>query len=105
MRTAPGELNRWLNAPREGENLEFKEAKNQYDIDKLFRYCVAVGVAPFGLAQTPRKDGDIWFPPFSGVAPRSATGRQRRTEYGTKTERGSSAEDPICPARQALAIW
>lgn len=36
------ELHRWLTASREGENLEFKEAKNQYDLTKLFRYCVAL---------------------------------------------------------------
>ncbi len=35
-------LNRWLaNAP-EDEHLEFKEAKQQYDITKLLRYCVAL---------------------------------------------------------------
>ncbi len=31
-----------MTAPREGETLEFKEAKNQYDLVKLFRYCVAI---------------------------------------------------------------
>lgn len=32
----------WLNAPREGARLEFKEAKNQYDTTKLMKYCVAI---------------------------------------------------------------
>src|SRR5438132_11945788 len=36
------ELTRWMNAPRETENLEFKEARNQYDSTKLFRHCVAL---------------------------------------------------------------
>ena len=42
MSTTLEEFHRWLAAPREGENLEFKEAKNQYDLAKLFRYCVAL---------------------------------------------------------------
>lgn len=42
MKTTLEELNRWMSAPREGENLEFKEAKNQFDLTKLFRYCVAI---------------------------------------------------------------
>ena len=35
-------LNRWLAAPAESEQLEFKEAKQQYDTTKLMRYCVAL---------------------------------------------------------------
>lgn len=42
MKTISEELNRWMSASREGENLEFKEAKNQFDLTKLFRYCVAI---------------------------------------------------------------
>lgn len=42
MKTTLEDLYRWLSAPREGEHLEFKEAKNQYDTTKLFRYCVAL---------------------------------------------------------------
>ncbi len=42
MKTTLEELNRWMSSPREGENLEFKEAKNQFDLTKLFRYCVAI---------------------------------------------------------------
>lgn len=42
MTTSVDELIRWLNAPRENEHLEFKEAKQQYDTAKLFRYCVAL---------------------------------------------------------------
>jgi ATP-dependent DNA helicase RecG len=40
--TTVSDLNRWLSSPHEGEHLEFKEAKNQYDTNKLFRYCVAI---------------------------------------------------------------
>src|ERR1051325_1046197 len=42
MKTPLEELMRWLTAPRENENLEFKEANVQYDNTKLFRYCVAL---------------------------------------------------------------
>jgi ATP-dependent DNA helicase RecG len=36
------QLNLWLAGAREDEHLEFKEAKQQYDTTKLFRYCVAL---------------------------------------------------------------
>jgi len=35
-------LEKWLLAPAETEQLEFKEAKPQYDTTKLLRYCVAL---------------------------------------------------------------
>ncbi len=35
-------LDRWRTSVPEDENLEFKEAKNQYDRTKLFKYCVAL---------------------------------------------------------------
>ena len=35
-------LARWLNVPAETERLEFKEAKAQFDSEKLMRYCVAL---------------------------------------------------------------
>lgn len=35
-------LEQWLLAPAETEQLEFKEAKQQYDTTKLLRYCVAL---------------------------------------------------------------
>jgi ATP-dependent DNA helicase RecG len=37
----PGELERLMASP-EGENLEFKEAKPSFDIDRLLKYCVAL---------------------------------------------------------------
>jgi ATP-dependent DNA helicase RecG len=40
--TLMDQLNRWLAGVREDEHLEFKEAKQQYDTSKLFRYCVAL---------------------------------------------------------------
>ncbi len=36
------QLEQWLIAPSEGEHLEFKEAKNRYDFEKLVAYCVAL---------------------------------------------------------------
>jgi len=35
-------LNRWLTSPAESEVLEFKEAKTQFDSNKLMEYCVAI---------------------------------------------------------------
>ncbi|MFC1490624.1 ATP-binding protein [Candidatus Latescibacterota bacterium] len=35
-------LDQWLVAPAETERLEFKEAKQQYSIEKLLKYCVAL---------------------------------------------------------------
>jgi ATP-dependent DNA helicase RecG len=43
MSTTLFELQRWMNAPREDEHLEFKQAKTSYDTTKLTRYCVAIG--------------------------------------------------------------
>lgn len=34
-------LEKWLSVSHENEHLDFKEAKQQYDIDKLMAYCVA----------------------------------------------------------------
>lgn len=42
MSTTPTDFERWLSLAREDEHLEFKEAKNQYDLTKLFKYCVAL---------------------------------------------------------------
>lgn len=42
METTLQELERLMNSPSEDEQLEFKEAKNQYDRDKLCKYCVAL---------------------------------------------------------------
>ena len=42
MSTSLESLKRWLDAPMENEHLEFKEAKNQFDTTKLFKYCVAL---------------------------------------------------------------
>lgn len=54
-------LERWLATPSETEQLEFKEAKNQFDTTKLLKYCVALaneggGYLVLGVAdKAPRK--------------------------------------------------
>lgn len=39
--TTPSQIDIWRGVPSETHHLEFKEAKNQYDNEKLFEYCVA----------------------------------------------------------------
>ena len=60
MQTSYDQLMQWLCEP-EGARLEFKEAKNNYQLDKLVEYCVALaneggGKIIFGVGDTrPRK--------------------------------------------------
>jgi len=42
MTTTPEQIDRWRQARSEHQCLEFKEAKNQFDNKKLYRYCVAI---------------------------------------------------------------
>jgi len=77
MSTSLQELERWIGAPRESEHLEFKEAKNQFDSMKLFRYCVAIaneggGELILGVSnQIPRKVvGSNAFPNTADIAER-----------------------------------
>jgi len=58
MATTPEQIDRWRQAPKEHQRLEFKEAKNQFDTRKLSEYCVALaneggGVLLLGIADTP----------------------------------------------------
>lgn len=43
MTTTPEQVDLWRSAPSENQQLEFKEAKQQYDTRKLQEYCVALG--------------------------------------------------------------
>ena len=36
------DLGQWMLAQAESERLEFKEAKQTFDVTKLLRYCVAL---------------------------------------------------------------
>jgi ATP-dependent DNA helicase RecG len=40
--TTPAQIDLWLSSSTEHQRLEFKEAKNQFDNTKLYRYCVAI---------------------------------------------------------------
>lgn len=42
MTTTREQIDLWRSSPSEYQNLEFKEAKEQYDNKKLFKYCVAI---------------------------------------------------------------
>ncbi len=42
MSITPEQIDLWLTARSETQNLEFKEAKTQYNNQKLYRYCVAL---------------------------------------------------------------
>lgn len=56
--TTPQQIDLWRQVPSEHQRLEFKEAKNQFDQDKLRRYCVALaneggGHLVLGVADRP----------------------------------------------------
>ena len=38
----PELLQQWMQAPTESEHLEFKEARNQFDIETFIDYCIAL---------------------------------------------------------------
>lgn len=40
--TTVEQINFWLQVPSETQRLEFKEARKQFDDEKLYRYCVAI---------------------------------------------------------------
>jgi ATP-dependent DNA helicase RecG len=42
MSTTSAQINLWRSASSEHQRLEFKEAKNQFDNQRLYRYCVAL---------------------------------------------------------------
>ena len=69
MATTPQQIDSWRQSPSEHQNLEFKEAKNQYDFKKLCEYCVAFanergGTLLLGIAdKLPRRVvGTLAFP-------------------------------------------
>jgi predicted HTH transcriptional regulator len=56
--TTPEQIDLWRNAPSEHQRLEFKEAKTQFDNQKLYKYCVALaneggGYLLLGIADKP----------------------------------------------------
>ena len=42
MTTSPQQIDVWRSLPSEHQQLEFKEAKSQFDNDTLYEYCVAI---------------------------------------------------------------
>jgi ATP-dependent DNA helicase RecG len=61
MATTISQIDAWRTARSEHQNLEFKEAKTQFDNRKLYKYCVALaneggGILLLGIQdQPPRK--------------------------------------------------
>ncbi len=58
MSTTPEQINLWRQSPSEHQQLEFKEAKTQFDNRKLYEYCVALaneggGYLLLGIADKP----------------------------------------------------
>lgn len=58
MATTPEQIDLWRQARSEYQNLEFKEAKSQFDNTKLYKYCVALaneggGFLLLGVADKP----------------------------------------------------
>jgi predicted HTH transcriptional regulator len=58
METTPNQIDLWRQTPSEHQNLEFKEAKNSFDREKLNSYCVAIaneggGHLVLGIADKP----------------------------------------------------
>ncbi len=58
MATTPQQIDLWRSATSEHQRLEFKEAKNQFDNQKLYEYCVALaneggGYLLLGVADRP----------------------------------------------------
>jgi len=58
MPTRPEQLDLWRQSSSERETLEFKEAKTQFDNNKLYKYCVAIaneggGKLVLGIADQP----------------------------------------------------
>ncbi|MDA3834476.1 MAG: putative DNA binding domain-containing protein [Spirochaetales bacterium] len=58
MSITPAQIDMWRSSRSETQNLEFKEAKTQYDNKKLYKYCVALaneggGYLLLGVADKP----------------------------------------------------
>lgn len=80
MATTLAQIDLWMGSPSEHQRLEFKEAKNQFDNTKLFRYCVALaneGGGTLLLGVTDRRPrhvvGTAAFPDPVGTAERLFT--------------------------------
>lgn len=75
MPTNPEQIDLWRSVPKEHQQLEFKEAKNQFDTRKLCGYCVAIaneggGQLLLGIANNPPRPvtGTQAFPDTNDIA-------------------------------------
>lgn len=75
MTITPAQIDLWRAMKSETQNLEFKEAANQYDTRKLCRYCVAIaneggGYLVLGIADKPPRlvVGSLAFPDNQSTA-------------------------------------
>ncbi len=75
MPTTPEQIDLWRATPKETQRLEFKEAKNQYDTQKLCAYCAAIaneggGRFILGIADQPPRAivGTSAFPDSNDIA-------------------------------------
>ncbi len=87
MSITPEQIDLWRTVRSETQNLEFKEAKNQYDSRKLFKYCVALaneggGYFVLGIADKPPRDvvGSQAFPDAVATAAKIFTAVGFRVE-------------------------
>ena len=74
MVTTIEQINTWLNTRSENQSLEFKEAKTQFDRNKLFQYCVAIaneggGHLLLGISDSPPRKviGTAAFPNLNKI--------------------------------------
>ena len=61
MATTPEQIDFWCESPSDHQSLEFKEAKRQFDNNKLYKYCVAIaneggGKLVLGVADKSSRD-------------------------------------------------
>ena len=70
-------LKTWLSTSPENEHLEFKEAKNSFDLKKLLRYCTALA----------NENGGYLILGISDKLPRSIVGTESFSNIGVCQER------------------
>lgn len=87
MSWTAADIDRLIAAPREQEQLEFKEAKQQFDTTKLIRYCVALaneggGLLVLGVSDRPPRKvvGTQAFGDFGGIKARIVEALRIRVE-------------------------
>ncbi|WP_311222151.1 MULTISPECIES: ATP-binding protein [unclassified Acidovorax] len=100
MPTSVAQLHQWLLEP-EGQRLEFKEAKQRYDFEKLLKYCVALA----------NEGGGSMVLGVTDMRPRRIVGTQAfeepgRTEAGLHTRLGHRipVEELLLPEGRVVII-